>query len=477
MNTVQLANTYNPSKNYGVDFWYVSPKFDGVRAIFIPELGFLTRHNKPITGFNNMAKVLEKICKVCRLSFVDGELTVAGKTFQTAQSVILASEHPDKSKVEFHVFAVGGDFADTATMLKNLPHNPKAGIFRVNSELIPNSFQAVEQACEKFTARGYEGVMLRNPIISYFNGRNDYLLKYKFFNEADLSIVEVHEGKGKFAGTLGSVTVKGKINGLNVVVNVSAGLSDEDRHVLFDDKNLIGKFLSVKFQSLTDKPNGEGFYSLRFPSAIGVKEDREFSTEAVCVQPNIENFSTPSNVVYKKNGIVEASFQVSFSQSVQRMSFIPTKTEMSAWKQQLYKCKSIDEGKRLVADLKLTIPQIREFARYLGVNLCGCKYLKSEIVRWLINASLGAKLRAEALLKIIKAKREVSLSQCYVIRVSGKLKSSTIPMKSINCSKNGGNFLNFTRMNTELCSFLDVIHTSQSRIYGTIINVKGQYES
>ena len=406
MNTVQLANTYNPSKNYGVNFWYASPKFDGVRAIFVPELGFLTRHNKPITGFNNMAKVLEKICEVCRLSFVDGELTVAGKTFQTAQSVILASEHPDKSKVEFHVFAVGGDFKDTATMLKNLPHNPKAGIFRVNSELIPNSFQAVEQACEQFTARGYEGVMLRNPVISYFNGRSDYLLKYKFFNEADLSIIEAHEGKGKFAGTLGSVTVKGKFNGFNVVANVSAGLSNEDRRILFNDKNLIGKFLSVKFQSLTDKPNGEGFYSLRFPSTIGIKEDREFSEQAICVQPNTENFSAPSNIVYKKNGIVEASFQVSFSQSTQKMSFIPSKSEMSAWKQQLYKCQSIDEGKRLIADLKLTIPQIREFAKYLGVNLSGCKYLKTEIVKRLLYASLGAKLRAEALLKVYRKNQE-----------------------------------------------------------------------
>ncbi|MBQ7594134.1 MAG: hypothetical protein IJU48_07260 [Synergistaceae bacterium] len=45
---VQLANTYNSAKNYKVVSWWASPKFDGVRAVFIPEQGVFTRNNKPL---------------------------------------------------------------------------------------------------------------------------------------------------------------------------------------------------------------------------------------------------------------------------------------------------------------------------------------------------------------------------------------------------------------------------------------------
>ena len=180
MINIQLANTYTPSKNYGVSHWYASPKFDGIRAIFIPEHGFMTRNFKPLIGFDSMVKALEKICEIRKLSFVDGELVITGKSFQSSQGIILASEHPEKSKAEFHVFAVGGNFKNTEEMLKAIPHDPQVNIFCVKSELISNSFQSVEQACEKFTAQGYEGVMLRNPETPYSEGRNDYLLKYKF---------------------------------------------------------------------------------------------------------------------------------------------------------------------------------------------------------------------------------------------------------------------------------------------------------
>ena len=72
MNAVQLANTYNPSKNYGVDFWYASPKFDGVRAIFIAGEGLVTRTHKPLHGFDTLVKALGAICSTNRLSFIDG---------------------------------------------------------------------------------------------------------------------------------------------------------------------------------------------------------------------------------------------------------------------------------------------------------------------------------------------------------------------------------------------------------------------
>lgn len=262
---IQLANTYNPAKNYKVAQWYATPKFDGVRAVFIPGKGFFTRNNKPVNGLAHMADVLEKICCERGLWFIDGELIVQGKSFQASQGVILASEHEEKSLIEYHVFAVGGNFMNTDLMLKAIPDEQNANIFRVDSEVIPNNFQAVEEACRKFTSMGYEGVVLRDPNVSYFEGRSDYLLKYKFFKEADLRIIGVQEGIGKLKGTLGSLTVEGEIDGVQVRSSVGTGLTDEDRKILYSDTNIIGKVLTVKYQSITDRPDKNGFYSLRFP--------------------------------------------------------------------------------------------------------------------------------------------------------------------------------------------------------------------
>ena len=53
---VQLASTYSPAKKYKVASWFATPKFDGVRAVFIPQQGFFTRNDKVINGFDYMAE-------------------------------------------------------------------------------------------------------------------------------------------------------------------------------------------------------------------------------------------------------------------------------------------------------------------------------------------------------------------------------------------------------------------------------------
>lgn len=375
---IQLANTYNPSKNYHVSHWYASPKFDGVRAVFTHENGFVTRNNKALTGFENITKILENICMARGLSFIDGELIISGKTFQEIQGVVLSANHKEKLKAEFHVFAVGGDFQNTADMLNAIPNIPEAKIFKVNSEIIENNYQAIEQACEKFTGLGYEGVMLRDPNVCYFNGRNDYLLKYKFFNEADLKIIGINQARR-------SLTVEGEINGKKVKCSVTSSLAGEEC------ANIIGQFLSVKYQSFTDRPNKEGFYSLRFPSEIGIKADRDFKAKEV--QPKSKSQYKPADgITYGKYGFVEAVFNLHFSlSSLFEDNQGYSEATLSAWKEKIYTCKSIKEGQDLIKQLKLTIPDLMQFAKYIGVSLSGCQYLKAEIIRWIITGILQQK--------------------------------------------------------------------------------------
>lgn len=326
MNKVQLANPYNPAKKYKVAHWYATPKFDGVRAVFIPDRGFFTRNEKHISGLDAMAAILQELCRTRGLAFVDGELILAGGSFQASQSAILAAQHDAKSNIEFHVFAVGGSFKDTQEMLEAIPDKPEARIFKVNSEAIPNTLQAVEEACRKFTDLGYEGVVLRHPDIPYFEGRSNHLLKFKFFKEADLRIIGIQAGTGRLSGTLGSLEVEGEIGGLKVRANVGTGLTDEDRKILQQDSSLVGKVLTVKYQAITDKPDKDGYYSLRFPSFIGVKEDRVFEPAPVSApKPERKNYP-PSKCAFHSNGDVTLEFGIAFvDKPVRKPSYIPSR--------------------------------------------------------------------------------------------------------------------------------------------------------
>ena len=274
MQKVQLANTYSPEKDYKVSSWFATPKFDGVRAVFIPEQGFYTRNGKAIMGLPDMAETLNSYCARRGCTFVDGELIARGGSFQDSQSVVMSARHPAKYLLEYHVFAVGGDFLSTQSMLLALPNQPEESIFRVNSMIIANTFEAVNEACRQYTERGYEGVVLRHPEVAYHEGRSNHLLKYKYFKEADLKIVGTEAGEGRLEGTLGALMVEGIIDGVNIKANVGTGMTDADRALLQADKNIVGKVLTVKYQAITDRSDKEGIYSLRFPSFAGIKQDR-----------------------------------------------------------------------------------------------------------------------------------------------------------------------------------------------------------
>ena len=92
---------------------------------------------------------------------------------------------------------------------------------------------------------------------------------------------------------------------------------------------------------------------------------------------------TPEAVTQKQEfGVV---FQPVFvDKPMGRPSYLPSEPQMAEWKSKLFACTSIQEGIQLIADLRLTIPDITALAEYLGVSLTGCEYQKSAIVRRLV---------------------------------------------------------------------------------------------
>lgn len=281
---IQFAKDYDPSTEYENDTWSATPKLDGVRGIyytnkFDPYTGLYSRTSKKLYGFESLTQTLSEIAANAGWSFIDGELIIPGRTFQYIQGVVMSRTHPEKDLVRFAVFAVGNPhgFANTHAMMREMRHvlnvaNGDERVYAIPDLLIPNDPESIQDACDDYVRGGFEGVVLRHPDIPYRRGRTNALVRYKPFKEADLTIQGVVEGEGKYAGMLGALELCGIAEGRQVRVKCGTGFEDSERDLDLW-KSRRGKPFTVKYQSLTDN-EVDGFYSLRFPSAIGFKEDR-----------------------------------------------------------------------------------------------------------------------------------------------------------------------------------------------------------
>jgi DNA ligase-1 len=96
----------------------------------------------------------------------------------------------------------------------------------------------------------------------YLWKRSRDLLKVKKFNSLDLEVIDLEEGSGRLAGTLGAIHVRYK-NGN--IVKVGSGFSDEERNLYWTYPELImNRVVEVKFFEETQSATGE--CSLRFPT-------------------------------------------------------------------------------------------------------------------------------------------------------------------------------------------------------------------
>lgn len=285
---VQLAHTYDKTKNYKTDFWLASAKLDGLRCYFTHGK-LLTRNGHEIIGFDHIIDELNIATEKYKLEFVDGELYTNQVNFQEIQGAVMSNKNIDierKSKIKYNIFAVGRkDFKRTVDMQKVKDLMFYENKFKYLEDVmyyrIDNTPEMVEKFCRKFMEDGYEGVMLRDPEKWYDWKRSNALLKFKLFKEADFTIEDFYEGKDKYEGTLGGLIISGEYTDAEtdktymIKSEVGSGFSDELRDEIWNNRSeWLGMVAEIKFQNITDKPNDVGIYSLRFPVFLKTKEDR-----------------------------------------------------------------------------------------------------------------------------------------------------------------------------------------------------------
>ena len=111
---------------------------------------------------------------------------------------------------------------------------------------------------------GYEGLMVKPIDAVYQCKRSAAWLKIKPVIEVTLTIKDVEVGQGKFEGTTGALVCEGVDDGVHIKVNVGSGLSDDQRDMFWDNRDvIIGDLVEIKADAITQAENGE--YSLRFP--------------------------------------------------------------------------------------------------------------------------------------------------------------------------------------------------------------------
>lgn len=305
--SIQLANKYKQDKKYNIDYFWGSIKYDGIRCIYqnsIPGV-ILTREGNEIEGFDNITAELETLVERFKDTnyftnsnyFIDGELFSDDIGFNEIQGIVLSNKNIDikkKKQIYLKLFAVG-PVNNTETMINIFNDN---SIFKGLNKVVPityfkvnNNYDEIMKKTRDFVEEGYEGLMLRHPIIPYDWKRSDNLLKSKILNEteAELTIIKCNPGKPntKYQNMLGSFTCSGnvtnpiftdgkvKLGTFEVTCDVGSGFSDEEREEIWQDPDYyIGKEIIINYQCMSQN-SADNKYSLRFGiKKKGFKLDR-----------------------------------------------------------------------------------------------------------------------------------------------------------------------------------------------------------
>lgn len=267
-----------------------SPKIDGIRCV-IRGGKALSRSLKPIPNAQ-----LRSFLEHKELEGLDGELILEGGTFQETTSAVMGRSVDPMitAAIQYHVFDFhfeGAPFqvrySAASTMVA--AHRPNwPGIQLVPHILIRDENELAIYESNTL-ARGYEGVMLRDPNGPYKYGRSTakegYLLKLKRFEDAEAEIIgfqqhEINENE-PYVNELGrtqrssSKEGKTKVDALGAFImrrpdgvefNCGSGLTDEQRYLYWRQRDkLKGQLGKYKWQphGTKDKPRSPIFLGLR----------------------------------------------------------------------------------------------------------------------------------------------------------------------------------------------------------------------
>lgn len=231
-----LAKEY---QNQTVTGWAMSEKLDGVRAYWDGKR-LISRQGYPFTPPPAFTRDFPPYP-------LDGELYSRRGQFEQISAAVRSSKG-NWTGIKLHVFDVpqasGSLHQRLAVAAAHLKKHPHAN-FQIIPQITVKNPEQVQQFLKQVEAGGGEGVMLRNPAPPYQGGRSDNLLKVKSTHDAECVVTQHHEGKGKYAGKLGSLSCKNELGEFRI----GSGFKDADR----SHPPAIGSTITYKYRGYTQK--------------------------------------------------------------------------------------------------------------------------------------------------------------------------------------------------------------------------------
>lgn len=244
-----VANGAMLLKNYdGRDLagWVMSEKFDGVRAIWDGKK-LKSRQGKEFCAPKSFISQLPPFG-------IDGELWAGYGSFEKSASITARCDE-DWGELEFLVFdapEASGDLSARLAGLKDfLAKNQGSQIKIIEQIKIKNTKEAFEYL-DKITAKGGEGVVVRDPSAPYKNGRQDSIMKLKKFYDAECEVESIKPRKDDNS-VVGSVLCKDGSSKTAFKIGSGFGPLKICQKASGDEQNCLktGDIITYKYQNLT----------------------------------------------------------------------------------------------------------------------------------------------------------------------------------------------------------------------------------
>ena len=265
-------------------------KYNGVRVVALINnqgVTFKTRNGKEFE-YPILAEKLLKSREYAATDFVfDGELSFGdsqGTNHTKVSGIVNSAIHgsPIRQKLHYNVF----DSMPMNTFLnqdETLPYISRFGdaqaiIAELDEDLVRAAetyeFYKHEDIEAKFSdmlAKGYEGLILKTWRHKYGYKRSKDWIKLKAVKTADLKVIGINDGTGKYEGGIGSLICHGQVEGKHIEVDVGSGLDDEKR-MHSELSSWIGDTIEVKYNEVIRNKEDNG-WTLFLPRFVTVRGD------------------------------------------------------------------------------------------------------------------------------------------------------------------------------------------------------------
>lgn len=271
--SMMLAKKWQDYKDDVMYPAYVQPKLDGVRC-WAKKDGFFSRDMNKFTSAPHIEESLKPFFDKYPDAILDGELFSEGLDFNgivgLVKSEILTDDVLARSEkhIRFHMFDIVDDSKSfelrflSNPLVQELEQISKY-VHAVSTKIVYNE-QDVEGHHKFFVQCKYEGTMIRWGLENYEFKKTKNLLKFKDFVDAEFEVVDILEGRGKFAGTVGKWELK-TTDGRTFKAGPT-GTNEYNLDIWNNKEKYIGKMATIAYQELT--PEGVP----RFGKCKGIRE-------------------------------------------------------------------------------------------------------------------------------------------------------------------------------------------------------------